>query len=107
MIESDYMPQFGVVEARERYKVDYRNGESHLERVSVVVKLRVSHEQAIKLRRKYPGAQPNFLYDDYGESAELEITLRTDDATIEPYLRWRDGILAEIHKAAAEGDSNG
>jgi hypothetical protein len=99
MLESNYMPHRGEIEVRERFATDYRNGESHLDRVSVVVKLRVSHEQAVKLQRKYPGARSNFILDSYGECADLEITLRTDDATIEPYLRWRDSILAEVYEA--------
>ncbi len=100
-IEPDYMPHAGGIEVRERYATDYRNGEAHLDRVSVTVTLRASHEQAVKLQRKYPGTRSNFIIDSYGEYADLEITLRTNDAMLEPYLRWRDTVLTEVYEAAA------
>ncbi len=100
-IEPNYTPHAGSIEVRESYATDHRNGETHLDNIRVVVRLRVSHKQAVKLQRKYPGTRPNFILDSYGELADLEIILRTNDVTIEPYLRWRDSILTEVYEAAS------
>jgi hypothetical protein len=99
--EKEYQPQLGSVDVDETFVTDYW-GQQHLSHLRVSVRVRLPHDAALKIKQRYPHARLDYILDECGEAAEIEILLRLTDDDVMPYIEWRDKMLERIYQEAAK-----
>lgn len=100
-VVEEYQPQPGSVIVDETFVTDLW-GQQHLSHLRVSVRVRLPHEAAAKIKQHYPHARLDYIIDERGQAAEIEILLRLTDDDVMPYIEWRDKMLERVYQEAAK-----